>query len=44
MEEVIYDENLPDSSCQLQQKIPDGYIRLPHQVGGCCHVKDQLSQ
>ena len=44
MEGVIYDESLPNSSCQLQQKIPDGYIQLPHQVGGCCRVKDKLSQ
>ena len=44
MEGVIYNESLPDSSCQLQQKIPDGYIRLPHQVGGCYRVKDHRSQ
>ena len=35
---------LTDEAIQLLRQVPDGYILLPHQVGGHRHVEGKLGK
>lgn len=42
MEGLVIKENLTDSALELLRLVPDGYIPLPHQVGGHRHIDGKL--
>ena len=44
MEGLVRKDSLNDSALQLLRLVPDGYIPLPHQVGGHRHIDGKLGQ
>ena len=39
---LVNKENLTDSALELLRLVPDGYVPLPHQVGGHRHIDGKL--